>query len=141
MPTKQQRKDSDMTVYNDVLLAVIQLAEQTNPYASIVIGPLPPDNGISIAWSTGQLETHWDKRAAVTMQAVLNGKNSNAQTVADALNLIHTTLSMTTTYPEAENYQITNISTNSPPCYIGREENNQWLYGSSLTVKFYLKGS
>ena len=83
-----------MSVYNDVLLAVLQMAQETNPYSPIVIGAMPPDNGISLFWTSGQLATQWDKRAAVTMNAVLNGKHAEQQTVADTLNKIHTFLSM-----------------------------------------------
>lgn len=130
-----------MSVYDDVLTAVIDLAEQTQPYSNIVIGSLPPENGISIAWSSGNLNTFFSKNAAVEMTAVLNCKNSSQQTAADTLGTIHTFLNMRKDYPQADNFQITNIETISPPSYLGREENNQWLYGSSLTVKFYLRGN
>lgn len=129
-----------MSVYDDVLLAVIGLAEAEQPYSKIGIGPLPPDNGISIAWSTGNLNTFLDKKTAVSMTAVLNAKHERQQVVSDALGRIHTALNMRKSYPETDNYQITNIETLGPPSYLGREENKQWLYGSSLTVKFYLKG-
>ena len=130
-----------MSVYDDVLLSVISLAEQAGPYADIVIGPLPPDNGISIAWSTGALNTFMDKRAAVSMSAVLNAKHADQTTASDMLGKIHTYLNMRKDYPAAESFQITNIETNGAPSYLGREQNKQWLYGSSLTVKFYLRGS
>ena len=130
-----------MSVYDDVLTAVINLAEQTNPYSNIVVGSMPPINGISIAWSSGNLNTFMNKKAAVVMTAVLNCKNSDQQTAADTLGNIHTYLNMLTSYPTADNYQITNIETIGAPTYLGREENYQWLYGSSLEVKFYLKGS
>lgn len=63
-----------MSVYDDVLTAVIDLAEQTELYSKIVIGPMPPENGISIAWGSGNLNTFLDKKAAVSMSAVLNCK-------------------------------------------------------------------
>ena len=66
-----------MSVYDDVLTAVIDLAEQTELYSKIVIGPMPPENGISIAWGSGNLNTFLDKKAAVSMSAVLNCKNSD----------------------------------------------------------------
>lgn len=129
-----------MSVYDDVLTATIELINQTSPYSSPVIGSLPPDNGISIAWSSGSLNTFMDKQATVEMTAVLNAKNTNAQTVSDTLGAAHVYLNRLTSYPSAENFQITNIETISPPSYLGREENNQWLYGSSLQIKFFLKG-
>ena len=129
-----------MSTYNDVLLAVVNLAQKTQPYSAIVIGSMPPENGISMAYSSGSLETYLDKKAAVTMSVVLNGKHDNQQTVLDSLGKIHTYLNMQKTYPETGNFQIVNILTTSPPSYLGREENSQWLYGSSLAIRFYMKG-
>ena len=130
-----------MSVYDDVLTAVIGLAEQTELYSKIIISSMPPENGISIAWSTGNLNTFLNKKAAVVMTAVLNCKNSNQKVASDALGRIHTFLNMRKEYPETDSFQITNIKTIAAPSYLGREENNQWLYGSSLEVKFYLRGN
>ncbi len=131
-----------MSVYDDVLSAVIELAETTQPYSTITLGSLPPDNGISITW--GQTEASYNpffnKFAAVELTAVLNGKHTDEQILSAALGKIHTALSMATEYPAADNYQITDISTINAPGCLGREENEQWLYGSSLRVKFYLRG-
>lgn len=129
-----------MSIYNDVLLEVVNLAQKTQPYSDIVIGSMPPENGISMAYSSGSLETYLDKKAAVTMSVVLNGKHNNQQTVLDSLGKIHTYLNMQKTYPETDSFQIVNILTTSPPSYLGREENSQWLYGSSLAIRFYMKG-
>lgn len=129
-----------MNVYDDVLSAVIELAEATQPYSNIIIGPMPPDNGISITWGSTAYNPFLNKLAAVELTAVLNGKHTNQQTLSETLGNIHTALSMATEYPAADNYQITDITTISAPSYLGREENNQWLYGSSLRVKFFLRG-
>lgn len=129
-----------MSVYDDVLNAVIDLAEQIELYSKIIISPLPPEDGISIAWSSGSLHTFMDKKAAVAMSAVLNSKSKDQEAAAGVLGRLHTFLNMRKDYPAAENFQITNIATIGAPTYLGREENNQWLYGSSLEVKFFLKG-
>lgn len=129
-----------MSVYDDVLLAVIALAEQTNPYAHMNIGAMPPDDGISIAWSSGSLNTFLNKKATVVMSAVLNCKHKNQQVAADTLGKLHTFLNMRKNYPSTDYFQITNIETIGVPVYLGREENKQWLYGSSLAVRFFLKG-
>lgn len=130
-----------MSVYTDVLEAVCGLINATNPYSAVTVGALPPFNGISIAWASSSNAPFWNKYAAVEMSAVLNGKHENQQTVLDGLGAIHTALSMSKEYPSADNFQITDVSTLSAPSYLGREENNQWLYGSSLRVKFYLRGN
>ena len=129
-----------MSVYDDVLNAVIDLAEQIELYSKIIISPLPPENGISIAWSSGSLNTFMDKKAAAVMSVVLNAKNKDQEAASGVLGRLHTFLNMRKDYPAAENFQITNIATIGAPTYLGREENNQWLYGSSLEVKFFLKG-
>ena len=41
-----------MSVYTDVLQAVIDLMNSMNPYAPVIIGAMPPDDGISAAWAS-----------------------------------------------------------------------------------------
>lgn len=129
-----------MSVINDVLLAVIGLAQATNPYATITVGALPADNGIACSIATGAPDgTFMTKGMAYQFSMVLNGKHHNQQTVSDALNDIHQALTQRKTYPSTDTYQITDISTSSSPSYLGREENKQYLYGSALSVRFYYK--
>lgn len=130
-----------MSVYSDVLTSVISLINSLDLYADAVIGALPPNDGISVAWTTSNNNLFFDKKSAVEMVALVNAKNKDQKTALDALSTIHTRLNFMRSYPAADNYQITNIETSSSPSYMGREENNQWLYGSSLRVKFYLRGN
>ena len=128
------------SVIGQVLEAVIEMAQDTNPYANITIGPLPPNNGITMTISGGWPDsTFLTKGMAYELGLVLNGKHSNAQTVCDALNNIHQALTQTKTYPRTDTYQITNIETTSSPAYLGVEPNKQILYGSGLRVKFFYK--
>lgn len=128
-----------MSVLNDILLAVIGLAQATGPYATIVVGALPADNGITMTYGAGGVDTTFmTKGICYDLDIALNGKHSNAQTVSDVLNNIHQALTQAKSYPRTENYQITNISTISTPAYLDREQNNQILYGSSLRVKAYI---
>lgn len=129
-----------MSVYDDVLMAVLNMAQQTKPYANIVIGSMPPDKGIAMAYANGALETYLNKAATITMTLALNGKHNDQRTVLDALGKIHMELNTRKNYPATDAYQITNIKTISPPCYIGRDENGQWLYGSSLEIQFFTRG-
>lgn len=130
-----------MSVYRDVIEAVLRMVNDIGLYAPATIGPLPPDNGISIAWGSGAVATTFqDKRACISASLVVNAKHRDPTMALDALSNIHVALTMTRDYPVTDNYQITNIETSSPPTYLGREENSQWLYGSSITVKFFLKG-
>jgi hypothetical protein len=129
-----------MSVINSVLLAVIGMAQATPRYAPITIGALPPDNGISCSIATGAPETTFlTKGMAYQFSLVMNAKHTSQQTASDTLNDIHQALTQATQYPATAEYQITSIETISTPSYLGREENKQYLYGSSLRVKFFYK--
>lgn len=131
-----------MSVVNDVLTAVVNMINDLQPYSPVIIGSMPPDNGLSIAIASGAPDaTFLTKSTAYSISVVFNGKHSNQQIVSDFLNNAHQALTQATAYPATDTYQITNIETIGAPNYIGREQNNQWLYGSSLAIKFYyLKG-
>ena len=127
-----------MSVNNDVLTNVIAMAQATTPYATILRGAMPADNGITMTVSGGAPETTFANKGAVcTIDIVINGKHEEQEKVADALNKIHEALTKTKVYTNATAYQIINIITTSEPNYIGRELNKQYLYGSSVEVKFY----
>lgn len=130
-----------MSIINNVLKAVLDLASSApGVYVQqIGIGALPPDNGICAQISTGTGSPFLDLGAAYQFSMVLNGKHRNQQTVSDALNNIHQTLTQTAQLPSGDGYQITAIETTQTPSYLGREQNAQHLYGSSLRVKFYFK--
>lgn len=129
-----------LSVINDVFLAVLDMAQATNPYATIRIGALPADDGISAQIATGSPDTTFQTKGMVyDLGIILNGKHSNAQTVSDALNDIHKALTMAKEYPQTDTYQILNVITTTTPSYIDREEHQQYLYGSSLEVRFFYK--
>lgn len=127
------------SVYSDVLQAVVQLLADAGVTA--VIGALPPNNGFSVAYATGGTdETYLNKNTRASMSVVFNGKNQNQQTLAQAMDRAHGALTRTKQYPMAPAFQITDIRTVNAPNYLGREENSQWLYGSSLEVTFFYRG-
>lgn len=130
-----------MTVYNDVLQAVIGMMNDTGPYATIVIGSNVPSNGICVLPTGAAPSAFFNKQMLTEWVIALNGKNSDQNLVYETLNTIHTSLTMTKTYPSADNFQIYDIETVSSPSLIGRQENDQWIYGSSLRIKFYMKGA
>ena len=126
---------------DDIIDAVMDLAEETEPYADLVRGPLPPDNGISIYMgASGPSTTFMHKRIVYDFNLTLNGKHASQQTVAKALNAIHTALTTAKSYPATDYWEIANIETIELPAYLDREENNQYLYGSSLRVRAYIFG-
>lgn len=131
-----------MSILNDILTETVALAQETSPYATIMIGSLPADNGITMTYGASGVNTTFQtKTICYDLDVVLNGKHSNQQTVSDTLNEIHKALTQRKTYPETEDFKIADISTTSAPSYLDREENNQWLYGSSLRVRAYVINS
>lgn len=128
-----------MSAFSEILAAVIGLAQATNPYATITVGALPADDGICMTYATGAPSTTFlDKGMAYQRSVVCNAKNTSQQAAQEALDAIHMILTQTKTYPSETRWQITNIETIAAPSYLGREQNSQWLYGSSLRVKFFL---
>ena len=127
-----------MSYTTDILLEVIRLAQETEPFATIRRGALPPDNGICMEIATGAPETTFlDRRSVLSLSVVLNGKHSNLTKLSRALDAIHHHLNHLNDYPITEAWQMLSISTVSVPHQIGRESNGQWLMGSSLTINFF----
>ena len=129
-----------MSAFSEILAAVIEMAQGTSPYSTITAGALPADDGICMTYATGApSSTFLDKGMAYRRSLVLNAKNASQQAAQEALDAIHVALTQTKTYPSGESWQITDIETIAAPSYLSREQNSQWLYGSSLRVKFFLR--
>lgn len=128
-----------ISAYQDMFTHVVSMA-QTAVTPVIVIGSLPPLDGISMAISTGVTnDTMLDKGMTQQISVVINSKSSNQQNALEWLALIHEALTMTETYPSGTNWQITNIESSELPTYIDREQNNEYLYGSAVRVFYYIK--
>lgn len=129
------------SVINEVLEAVVGLMNATHPFANVTRGALP--TGVGLVCEIGPsrvLETYLDKNTFVPLDFTLNGKHPNLKTLSDAMNAIHSALTRAQSYPESTGWQITDITNSVLPQIIGREQNNEWLMASSLSVKFYWKG-
>lgn len=126
-------------MYDEVLQAVIDMA------ASVVdvpvrTGSMPPVNGIAMTGQAASETIFLDIGSNERMSLVCNGKNRDQQIIIEQLDTIHKALTRRRDYPAGENWQIYSIETVASPRLLGREQNNQWLYGSSLLVKFNVKG-
>ena len=109
-------------------------------YASITFGSDPPTNGICMIQSAGApSDTHLDKGMQYRLPVVLNGKNKNQLVLLTDLTRIHEELTRKTNYADisTEDCQVIDIATTSTPSIIGREQNSQWVCGSSLDIFFY----
>lgn len=130
-----------MSVINDVVEAVIGLMNDTELFAPVTRGALPTGVGLvcEVGPSTPEA-VFFDKNTYVPLDVTLNGKHPNLRTLSDAMNDIHSALTRATDYPAGEGWQIVDISNYTLPQIVDREENNEWLMASSLSVKFYWEG-
>lgn len=129
------------SVINEVLEAVIGLMNATNPFATVTRGALPTGQGLvcEIGPSIPD-ELYFDKNTVIPLDVTMNGKHQNLKTLTDAMNGIHSALTRTRVYPSTERWQIIDIENQNLPQKIDREQNNEWLSASALTVRFYWKG-
>lgn len=130
-----------MSVINEVVESVITLMNATNPFSTVTRGALP--TGVGIVCEVGPSvppTVYMDKNTTVTMDITLNGKHPNLKTLSDALNDIHAVLTRMTSYPSGTDWAIVDIQNGTLPSRIGREDNNEWLMASSLSVVFYMRG-
>jgi len=129
------------SVIDQVLEAVIGLMNATTPFANVTRGALPTGPGLVCEIGPSSPETvHMDKNTVIPLDVTMNGKHSNIMTLSDAMNKIHSSLTRATSYPSAANWQIVDIENRNLPAKIGREENNDWLMASALSVRFYWRG-
>ena len=129
------------SVINQVLEAVIGMANATRPFSSITRGALPTGQGLTCEIGpTAPQATHMDKNTVIPLDITINGKHPNLMTLSDAMNTIHSALTRATDYPSAEKWEIVDIVNLTLPQIIGREQNNDWLMASSISAKFYQRG-
>lgn len=129
-----------MSFISELMDNIKTAAEATEPYASIVYGSDPPTSGICMIQGAGfPSEEHLDTGMLYRLPVLLNGKHASQETLLDALTAIHTALTKTHDYSDltTESVQVINIATTASPSIIGREQNNQWICGSSFEVSFY----
>lgn len=129
------------SVINQVLEAVIGMANATRPFSSITRGALPTGKGLTCEIGpTAPQATHMDKNTVIPLDITINGKHPNLMTLSDAMNTIHSALTRAKVYPSAEKWEIVDIVNLTLPQIIGREQNNDWLMASSISAKFYQRG-
>lgn len=130
-----------MSIVNEVMEAVIGMMNDLHPFATVTRGALPTGNGITCEIGpTVQTELYFDKNTFVPLDITINGKHKNMKTLSDTLNNIHSSLTRRRVYPSGEGWQIADIKTATLPRIIGREQNNEWLMASGLSVEFYWRG-
>lgn len=133
-------------VHSSVIDAVIDLAQDALTEASYPLtisrGPAGTGNCIACEPSYGNADKRFfSKNATFRVTLVFNAKNADMQAALNMLEQIHQKLTrMTGGYPEDDAWEITGIWTSALPMLISREEDNTWLYASSLYIDYYVRG-
>lgn len=129
------------TVIDGVMLAVIDLMNDTQPFAPVTRGALGAGNSIVCEIGpTGADAVFMDKNSLIPLDVTLNGKHSDLETLSLSLNTIFSALTRAKQYPSGNGWEIYDITVGTLPQIIGREENEGWIMAGSLDVKFYWKG-
>ena len=128
------------TIINQAVEAVAGLINGLGLFAPIYRGALGTGDGLSCeVGPTTPAEVYLDKNKYIPVDLTLNGKHENLETLSEALNGIHEHLTMLTSYPSGDHWQIVDITTQTEPQVIGREDSNQYLMASALMVKVETK--
>ena len=126
----------------DEIVAALQKMIQALVSGPVVIGSMPPLDGYAVSFAGGApMEIYRNLMTNEDLPVVFNGKGEDQQDVADAMDRVHLALTTAKALPFSARWQIYAIETTSAPQLIGREENRNWLYGSSFRVKFYQRGA
>ena len=124
------------SILNQAVEAVMDLIDALGLYSLISRGALGTGNGLCCEIGpTSPDIVFLDKNQYIPVDLTINGKHSNLQTLSDAMNLIHESLTMMFDYPTGNKWQITDIATLTEPQIIGREQDNRWMMASALLVK------
>lgn len=129
------------SVINEVLEAVIGMLNDQHPFQGVTRGALPVHEGIVCEIGPSIQDTlFFDKNTVIPLDVTLNAKHPNLKTLTDTLNNLHSALTRAKSYPSTDRWQIIDIMNQNIPQIIGREQNNDWLAASALTVRFFWKG-
>ena len=125
-----------MSIINAAIEAVMDLIDALGLYANISRGALGINEGLCCEIGpTSPQSVFLDKNQYIPIDLTINGKYDNLQTLSEAMNMIHQSLTMMTEYPYGDNWGIVDITTMTEPQVIGRESSNNWVMASALLVK------
>lgn len=128
-------------MYDEILQAVIDMAEVAADM-DIVLGSMPPLGGIAMTGNAAPESIMLDIGSNERMTVLVNGKSSEQVNIIRKLDAIHADLTRRKRFPQGTLWQIYSIETIASPRLLGVEGNPraEWIYGSSLLVKFNVKG-
>lgn len=128
------------SIINRVIESVMDMIDALDLFSTISRGALGTGNGLccEIAPSSPD-EVYLDKNKYLILDLTINGKHTNLQTLTDAMNGIHESLTFMKEYPSDSDWKMIDITTTTEPQIIAREDSNAWMMASSLAVKVQTK--
>lgn len=121
----------------DIIDAVCDLIEE-GLGLSPVVGSLPPVDGICVQQSSGSVTAEYLPRTALHRTTlVVNAKNRLQGVALQNLTDVHVLLTKRISYPSTDEWQIATIRTVNAPDFLGQENDESYLYGSSIVVDWY----
>lgn len=129
-----------MSYISEIMDKLAAAADALQLYADIVYGSDPPADGICMIQGSGfPSEKHLNAGMLYRLPVLINAKHSRQETAMAALEAIHTALTKTNDFTGlcTDAAQVINVATTASPTVIGREQNSQWICGSSVEVSFY----
>lgn len=119
-------------------LRALAVSAQT-VYDRALVGAMPQNDSLVMMPSTGgEQDIALDLSGDINLDIVVNAKHRSQTAAWDALNDIHYNLTRMKELPHTDDWQLLSISTSSSPTYI-EFDGDQYLYGSGLEVKVYIK--
>lgn len=106
---------------------------------AVVVGAMPPKGGVvAIQQSSGSVIAPYNTRSqAIRETYVVNAKDKKQKTAMTLLEQVHAILTKKKGYTSDSSYQIACISTLNLPDFLGQENNESYMYGSSIEVLVY----
>ena len=132
----ENQNTGSTSIINQAIEAVMDLIDALGLYCLISRGALGTEDSLCCEIGPTTPETVWlDKNKYIPIDLTINGKHQNLQTLSDAMNTIHESLTMMFDYPAGSKWHITDIATLTEPQVIGREQDNRWIMASALLIK------
>lgn len=124
----------------DEILTAMQQMIAALTGGTVVIGSLPPLSGYAVSLAGGMPRaTFWQLTSDQNLPIQFTGKSADQQQLAASMEMVHKVLTTAKTLPFADSWQIYAVETTSAPQLIGREQNINYIYGSSFRVKFFAR--
>lgn len=128
-------------MHKEILDAIVQMVQQNTDF-QVVVGNNPPKESIACTGFASDDVVNLDRDTLQTYDITINGKSGDQEQLFSDLCNIHRKLTLRKDFPHSEKWQIYSIDSVSTPRLLGLEEaeRTRYLYGSSITVKFYALG-